>query len=179
MMKTNNSKYQDKSGFRVPEDYFESFDSNMMDRLKEISSFELPDNGKPFKVPAGYFDDLDSRILNKLNEEPKSRVVSLFRKEYLYYAAAVAAIFVLMLGNFYQVEATEELGWDDIEISVMENYIDEGYEMGYIDLNALDYSEFISKDGTLIDDSDFKNVSSQDALDYLDENMEDPAYILE
>ncbi|MCP9200096.1 hypothetical protein MKO06_09265 [Gramella sp. GC03-9] len=178
-MKTNNSKYQDKSGFRVPEDYFESFDARMMDRLKENSSFELPDTARPFKVPAGYFDDLESRILDKSRQQPKGRVINLFRSEYLYYAAAVAAIFILMLGNFYKVETTEELGWDDIEISVMENYIDEGYEMGYIDLNTFDHSEFISEDGTLIDDSDFENVSTQDALDYLDENLEDPTYILE
>lgn len=177
-MRTNKSKYTQNSGFKVPGDYFGSFEEKMMRKLENEESATIPLKGKTFSVPDTYFDSLEDKIIAKTNvSEP--RVVSLFRKEYIYYAAAVAAIFVLMLGNFFQTGTNQPIGWDDIEISALENYIDEGYEMGYIELNSADVSDFVFEDGKLIDDSDFNTVNSDAVFDYIDENIEDPAYILE
>ncbi|MCB7480024.1 hypothetical protein [Christiangramia sediminis] len=177
-MKTNKSKYSQNSGFKAPEDYFGSFEEKMMRRLGNEKSAAIPPKGKAFSVPDTYFDSLEDKIIAKTNtSEP--RVVRLFRKEYLYYAAAVAAIFVLMLGNFFQTGNDQPIGWDDIEISAMETYIDEGYEMGYIELNSAEVSDFVFENGKIIDDSDFKTVNSDAVFDYIDENIEDPAYILE
>ena len=177
-MKTNKSKYPENSGFKVPEAYFESFEARMLGRIKEEKSSALPPAGNAFRVPDGYFDKLEDQIISKTPVK-KSRVINLFKKEYLAYAAAVAAIFVLMLGNFFKTGSNDPLGWDDIEVSAMENYIDEGYEMGYIDLNSSEYSEFISKDGMLIDETDFDEMHPEAVFDYIDENIEDPTYILE
>ncbi|MCM8570772.1 hypothetical protein NE848_15355 [Gramella jeungdoensis] len=177
-MKTNRSEYSKNSGFKAPQDYFENFEERMMRRLQEQEAVKLPVKESGFSVPDGYFERLDEKILKRTVDE-RPRVISLFKKEYLFYAAAVAAIFILMLGNFFQTESDQPLGWDDIEISAMENYIDEGYEMGFIELNTSDYSDLILKDGKLIDDSDFYSVNSEAVFDYLDENIEDPTYILE
>ena len=177
-MKTNNSKYSENSGFRLPQNYFEKFEERMMRRLDEQEANKLPGRESGFGVPEGYFESLEERILQKTKDTGKP-VISIFRKEYLFYAAAVAAIFILMLGNFFETESEQPVGWDDVEISAMENYIDEGYDMGFIDLNTSEYSEFILKDGKLIDDSDFYTVNSDAVFDYIDENIEDPTYILE
>lgn len=178
-MKTNKPKYSENSGFKVPKDYFENFEDRMIRRLEEQEAVKLPVNESGFSVPDGYFESLDERILKRTKDNTPTRVINLFKKEYLFYAAAVAAIFILMLGNFFQTESDQPIGWDDVEISAMENYIDEGYDMGFIDLNTSDYSEFILKDGKLIDDSDFYSVNSEAVIDYIDENIEDPTYILE
>lgn len=177
-MKTNKSKYSENSGFKVPEDYFGNFEDRMLRRLEEQEAVKLPVQESGFAVPDGYFDTLEERILEKTRDK-ETPVVSIFKREYLFYAAAVAAVCILMLGNFFQTGAEESLGWDDIEISVMENYIDEGYDMGFIDLNTSDYSDLIMKDGKLVDDSDFYSVSPETVIDYIDENIEDPTYILE
>lgn len=177
-MKGQNSKYPQKPGFKTPEDYFGSFEERMMLRIEKEKSFELPEAKGSFGVPDAYFETLEERILDKIEKDQKP-VIRLWRKEYLFYAAAVAAIFVLMLGNFFQTETGNPVGWDDIEVSAMENYIDEGYEMGYIELNSSDYSDLIVEDGKLIDDSDFNKINSEAALDYISENMEDPAFIME
>jgi len=176
-MRNNTSKYHERSGFKAPENYFESFEDRLISRLEDGKSTRIPDKEQVFTVPQGYFNTLEDNILSKTKKKP--RVVSLFRKEYLFYAAAVAAIFVFLLGDFSKTTNAVPLGWDNIEISAMENYIDEGYEMGYFDFNSAEIGEVVFEDGKLIDDSDFKTVTSDAVFDYIDENIEDPVYILE
>jgi len=177
-MKTNKSKYSQNSGFKVPKDYFGSFEERMLLRVNDEKSTTIPLKGKAFSYPAGYFDSLENKIIAKTTKN-NPRVIKLFKKEYLVYAAAVAAIFVLMLGNFFETAVEQPVGWEDIEISAMENYIDEGYDMGYFELNTAEYSDYVFENGKLIDDSDFNSVNSDAVFDYIDENIEDPAYILE
>src|SRR5210317_1923754 len=43
---------ENRKGFRVPEDYFESFDTRLMTRLKA-------DSKKGLNVPEGYFEDFE------------------------------------------------------------------------------------------------------------------------
>lgn len=175
-MKSNRSKYSENSGFKIPEDYFKEFEERMMMRLTKQEESNLPLLESGFSVPEAYFESLEDKIIQK-TEGSRTKVRPLFRKEYLFYAAAVAAIFVLMLGNFFKAESYEPIGWDDIEISAMEEYLDEGY--GFIDFNSSQYSEIIISDGKLIDDSDFYMVNSDAVFDYIDQNIEDPTYILE
>ncbi|CAL66029.1 hypothetical protein [Christiangramia forsetii] len=177
-MKTNQSKYPQNSGFKIPKDYFGNLEEKMMLRLEDQKSIEIPPKGKEFSVPDGYFSSLEDKIIAKTYDE-NTRVRRLFKKEYFFYAAAVAAIFVLMLGNFFKTGTNQPLGWDDIEISAMENYIDEGYDMGYFELSSAEYSDYVFENGKLIDDSDFNTVNSDAVFDYIDKNIEDPAYILE
>lgn len=177
-MKSDNTRYPQKPGFKVPEDYFGNFEERLMQRLREEKSSELPVARGSFGVPEAYFDSLEDRIINKI-ENADRPVIRLWRKEYLFYAAAVIALCLLMFGNLFRVESDNPIGWEDIEISAIENYIDEGYEMGYIDLSSSDYSDLFARDGKLIDETDFNNINSEAALDYIDENMEDPTFILE
>lgn len=174
-MKTNKS-HKHNSSFKVPEDYFGNVEDNVMRKIGELEPAEIPVSENGFSVPEGYFDNLENSILEKT--EKSGKLINLFRKEYIYYAAAVAAIFILMLGNFFQTAQEETYGWQDVEISAMENYIDDGYNMGYIDWNTSEYSDLFD-DATIIDDEDFNSVDQDAVFDYLDENMEDPTYILE
>lgn len=177
-MKTNRPKYSHKSGFKVPEDYFGNLEDKMLDNFNMQESVELKSTGSGFKVPDGYFDTLEEKITSRTKQQ-KPRVISLFKKEYIFYAAAVIALFALLLGDFFKSGSNQNIGWDDIELSAMENYIDEGYEMGFIDLNSSEYSDFILNGGQLVQEEDFNSVNSDAVFEYIDENLEDPAFILE
>ncbi|TRO66680.1 hypothetical protein [Christiangramia sabulilitoris] len=149
-----------------------------MRNIEEQESKEFLPGDSGFTVPDGYFEQLENRILSKL-ETHNPKVIKLFKREYLFYAAAVAAIFALFLGDFFKSDPVQTMGWDDIEVSAMENYIEEGYEMGYFELNTADYPDFILNQEQLVSEEDFNSVDSDAALDYIDEHAEDPIYILE
>ena len=83
-----------------------------------------------------------------------------------------------MLGNFFPNNHSEVIGWDDVEVSAMESYLEEGYEMGYIDLSSSEYSDFFVS-GELVTDADFDEVTSEAVFEYIDENIEEPSYIME
>lgn len=174
-MDSNNLPYHNKQGFEVPEGYFEEFENEIlgMVNIAETLNSQEPDIIKDtgLKVPEGYFEELDKNILSK-TIEPK--VVPLFSKRLFYYVAGITAIFAAVFGSAHLTPSVNN-SWDSVELSVMENYINEGY----IELTQEDISEFIGKDGELINDTDFSNVNSEAAMEYLDENMEDPTYILE
>lgn len=176
-MKTDNPKYNSNSGFKVPENYFRNFEDRLMDKINDQDPAQLPVKESGFTVPQGYFNELEDRLLKETGKPTK--VVKLFKKEYLFYAAAVAAIFVLMLGNFFKTEPQQNLGWDDVEITDMENYFEEDYNMSYMEWNTSEYSDLISDGSKIIHEEDFNTVDSEAVFDYLDENIEDPTYILE
>ena len=178
MMKADRPKYSHKSGFKVPEDYFGNLEDNLMSKFNEQESYELTSARNGFKVPDDYFDQLEEKIIARTNQQ-ESGVISLFRKEYIFYAAAVIAVCALLLGDFFDPGSSQNMGWDDIELSAMENYIDEGYEMGYIDLNSSEYSDFIIDGDQLVQEDDFNSVNSDAVFEYIDENIEDPTFILE
>lgn len=176
-MKTNSSKYSENSGFKVPEDYFSNLENDIMACLETTNLSDLKIEGTGFKAPENYFETIEDQVFEKL-EQHDSGVVSIFKKEYIYYAAAVAAVFILMVGNYFPANQSEAVGWDDVEVSAMESYIEEGYEMGYIDLSSSEYSDFFVS-GELVNDSDFDEVTSEAVFEYIDENIEDASYIME
>ena len=177
-MKNHKPTYKHNSGFNIPEDYFSNVEKRVMLKIGESESSKIPVKQTGMSVPAAYFDSLEDEIIAK-TKKPDSGIISLFRRKYLYYAAAVAAIFILLVGNFFKAEPEQSQGWEDVEISAMENYIDDGYNMGYMELNTTEYSDLVFTDATIVNEEDFNSVDSEAVFSYLDENMEDPTYILE
>lgn len=176
-MKTNKSKYPQNSGFKVPENYFQNFEERLFDSLEEKSRTGLPPTSG-FAVPENYFDQLESKLMAKT--ETPGKVFGLFSYKVFYYAAAaVAVICLLTLGDFFDPRSSSsQVTWNNVEVSYLEDYLEEGYDMGYIELSASDYSDLING-GNLVNDSDFDNINPEEAFEYIDENVEDLTYILE
>ncbi len=173
--KNNISK---NSPFKVPENYFGNFEEKMMRKLEESNPEIISEKRAGFKVPQGYFENLEENILAKTKQnEPK--VINLVKREYLFYAAAVAALLIMLVGDVFKTGTEQTPGWDDLEISAMENYIDEGYDMGVLEYNTLYYSEFLDTGDQLVGEEDFNDINSEAALEYIDENIDDPSYILD
>ncbi len=110
------------SGFKTPENYFENFEELLICRIEEEG--KLP-KSSGLRVPETYFDNLEDRVLRtRIHIEKQPKVIPLFSKKHLGYAAAVAACIVagVMTFNSTQNKSTN----DSIQIGLIDKYIDEG-----------------------------------------------------
>lgn len=172
-MKKNKLPYKKEAGFKVPDGYFDRLEDRLMDKVTEPLPSEksgLPGNN-PFKVPDNYFETFESRLLEKIEPETKrSKVISLFNKESLYYVAGVAAVFVAILTTFLTTQP-EPLTWDSLDMAIMEDYIHERMEYSTGDVSQV------------LDEGDYNFTSSpaeineEAVLEYFNENIEEPSIL--
>jgi len=174
-MKNNNSKYQSKSGFEVPNTYFEEFEAKMLDFLSEDNdrlSINIKKQG--FSTPENYFEKVESEILSKtVDIKDQSKVISLFRKENFLKIAAIAAVFIGIVSIWF-TRPEPEVTIDNVEIAEIENYID----TEIIDLNFVEISNLISQDGIVLDNMNTSKVTDDAVLEYLMDNVDDPDLLL-
>ncbi|MBT8263573.1 MAG: hypothetical protein KJO05_12170 [Bacteroidia bacterium] len=157
------------SGLQPPEGYFENFEDRMMLKVMEDS---LPkSNG--FKVPEDYFGQFEGRMIDAISETDAPKVVSLFRKQAFWYAAAIAASLALIVSLYNGFGS--ELSIEDLSASAVEEYIDEG-GMGIdsYDVIALLEEEDINE---LTIPSD--EISEESLENYLIENIDETSLLIE
>jgi len=161
----NEEKYN--HGFKAPDDYFEDFEERLFSRLNEA---ELPKK-HGFDVPDGYFEDLEERILQNVAKEQTVKVIPLFKRKTLIYAASVAACAILVLS----VYTGSSGGVESLRMAEIEEYII-GDSM---DLDSYDIAQ-------LLNEYDLDNLTLEDELfseenleDYLLENLDDTTLLIE
>jgi hypothetical protein len=133
-----------KSGFKVPENYFDDFDKHI---FKKIESENLPKQ-TGFVVPYGYFDNLEDTILQNLNTEPKPhRHISLNSRRTWAYLTAIAACLAIIVSMLIRDESFIKQ-MESLKTVTIENYIDEGY----LDLESYEVL-------ALLDDEDLANMN--------------------
>lgn len=171
-----NNTYRHNSGFKVPENYFDGLEDRILASVASDSPEKrLSENTAGFRVPEGYFDSLEDRILEQVGQPAKrGALIPLFRSKKLLYAAAVAAVFIGLVSTLL-LRPIAEISFDDMELSALENYIDEGY----LDFNLNEITSFMYEEGYAVDNLDQPKIDNEALLEYLDENIEDPAYLLE
>jgi len=163
-----NKKHND--GFNTPKNYFEDFEDRLFSKISEES---LPKESG-FAVPEGYFDQLDSAILKNIEPLAKeTKVIPLFSKRTLVYAAAIVACTVLVFSLVNTNNTINNI--DTLEISSIESYIEDGN----LSLDSYDIA-------SLFVDEDFNNITSEseyiseDILEnYLLENINDSSILTE
>ncbi|WP_299526804.1 hypothetical protein [Winogradskyella sp.] len=145
------------TGFKTPDDYFESFEDKLFERLEEKATIAgINDTG--FKVPKDYFNDLDDEIISKLNTDDKP-VVKLNSRKTFYYVAGIAASLALMLA-IYINRSDEEISAEMVETYFQESDLD-SYELAELLVDA----EILEEDFILVEP------------EYNEENLE--SYLLE
>ncbi|MCF4101800.1 hypothetical protein L1I30_08995 [Gillisia sp. M10.2A] len=173
-MKKSDSIYHKKSGFKVSNTYFEDFESRILDAI--------PSNNKPldgykrqagFHVPDNYFNSLEEEVLSKI-VTPKGRLIPLHKTKKFYYSIAVAAMFIGLISSLFIIQLNKN-NIDSVELSAIESYIDNGY----IELDLNELSSFMYDEGYAVDNLTSSNLSEEAVFRYLNENVEDPALILE
>lgn len=156
-------KSANRKGFKVPEDYFESFDSKLMTRVKEGSK-----NG--LKVPEGYFDTFEVKPSNpseNSKETGSKGVFNLKRPEIkkLAWMAAAASI-LLFFGVKYTNTNQSPLEWEDLEHAEISSWI----ESDLVELNALDIAEAypdVELNGSVINNEDLNAYLNEIDLDQI------------
>lgn len=158
-------KKQKNSGFKAPEGYFENFTDDLLNKMsKETSSLPSEDG---FKVPEGYFDNLTKEVLKKTTEE-ESKVISLrsYRK-YLYAAASVAAVLVLVFS--IQWRGDSSFTFDDLARTDIEIYLEDS-ELG---LSSHELAEVLVTEELEVDDILNSELDDENIIDYLENNIDD------
>lgn len=176
-MKNNKLPYHKKSGFKVPKDYFGEFEERLMLSLENgDEQFNLLHTYKGksgFTLPEGYLESLEDRILDKVETKPE-KVIQLFSYKRIFYAAA-AAVFIGIVSTLFFNQSTTTNTMDSIELSALENYIEEGY----FDLDFNELSAFMREDGYTFGDYNTSEFSDEAVYNYIDENIEDPEFLFE
>lgn len=166
-MKKNRLPYNNKSGFKVPEGYFQDFQSRMMERVTEG---EKDFGANPFKVPENYFDQLAGRVFEKIDTPPKKgKVIPLFHQKTWSYIAGVAAVVAVLLSAVL-FNDNNEIAFEDLDITAVENYLLESFDM-----DNPNTAPFIDYEITA---SANPNIDKEALFEYLNENIEEPALLL-
>lgn len=175
-MEKNKFKYNPRSGFKVPENYFEDFESKILDSFcQEPNMVDTMEKDSGFKIPSDYFETLESKIYARIeNSESKGKVIPIHRTRKFYYYAAVAAIFVGLIST-QLFNPVQDNSFDSIELSAIEAYMDSGN----IDFNYNEISSMIYEEDYVFDNITKSNLSDDAVFEYLNENIEDPSIILE
>jgi len=159
-------KKHKNNAFKTPENYFEGFNDRLFDRLGE-DKIELPKNDG-FKVPQGYFDTLNKDLTNRLQQTAVTKVLKLHPyRTYYYAAAALAVLFVLVLG--FQQFQDKELSFDSLANSDIENYLD-NTDLG---LSSYEIAEVAVLDEMAIENILEDQLIEENIMEYLDENVDD------
>ena len=166
-MKENRLPHDKTGGFKVPEGYFQDFEARMMARVtKEEKVF----GESPFTVPEDYFQQFGGRVFEKLNNpSEKGKVIPLFRRKTWSYVAGVAAVVAILFSSVL-FNDSGELGFDDLEITAVENYLLES-----LDMDNPDQAPYVDYDLTA---SANPNIDKDALFEYLTENIDEPALLL-
>lgn len=148
------------TGFKIPDQYFDSFEDQLFERLdqeKEIHGVDEPG----FKVPEGYFNTLDDKILSKVKTE-ETPVIKLSSRKTFYYVAGIAASLILMMALFIN-SSNDEISVEMVETYFQESNLD-SYELAELLMDA----EILEEDFTVTEtEFDEENLES-----YLLENTD-------
>jgi len=157
-------------GSNIPKDYFEEFEERLFSKLSE----DIIPKETGFSVPKEYFNTLEGKIAVAVkNVDDDKKVISIFSRKTLLYAASIAAIAILVFSLINSNDSTITI--NEIDISSIESYIeDDSLDYNSQDLTALLTVEDLSE---LSAENEF--ISDNNITDYLIENIEDPSILIE
>lgn len=158
-MKNEKLNTINKTGFKTPDNYFESFNERVFNKLNQKLTIENIE-GSGFSIPDNYFKTVESTILKATQNESKTKIVSLFSRKNLYYFSGIAASIILLFSIFVNKEETELFTAETVE-----NYLAEA------DLDSYDLAQLLIQTNVLEDNFSLTGIENTD------ENLE--TYLLE
>lgn len=157
-------KKNTKNPFKTPQNYFDSFEDKLMDKLSTKESV-MP-KARGFTVPDNYFDMFNDKLTSKLNK--KTKVIPLYPiKKIMAIVASIAAIAIIFLG--YNWNRTEELSISDLANTDIEAY----FENNEFDLTSYEIAEVLPFTDTEFSNMLNSSIENENILDYLSDNTND------
>ncbi|MDC8000439.1 hypothetical protein POV26_05290 [Aequorivita todarodis] len=158
------------SGFKTPENYFESFEARLFCRISE----ENFPKSAGHKVPDGYFEQMEDRVLKTVfHSEKPAKVIPLFPKKYFGYAAAVAAS--LLIGFTIFNTETDNSSLDSLQLAAIDTYIEDGN----LNLDLYDLTSYLNDDDITDLNLDFQQIPESTLKNYLLEQLDEATLINE
>ena len=157
-------------GFKIPEDYFQSFETSLFSKINE----EVLPKNTGFKVPESYFNELEDQLYQKIRStQSRSKVISIFSKRNLA-IVAVAASLVLLI-TIIDRSSSNTVEFDSLEFSSISSYINEGN----IEFNSYDIGAMLSEDDIISTTMDFQMNLDDSIEEYLLENITENTLLIE
>jgi hypothetical protein len=162
MNKSNNIQDK-KSGFKVPENYFDSLENSVLDQIKskEISK------KTGFKTPQNYFSEFTVKLPV---EKEETKVIAL--NSWTKWVAAASIIAVSILGALYidSISPKKSLQFSDLDNDMIEQYFE---------YNLDSQDELIDLENTSIKgnlDTNISKLNDQDIIEYLNDKLDEQDY---
>ncbi|OUR93331.1 hypothetical protein A9Q87_05120 [Flavobacteriales bacterium 34_180_T64] len=157
-----------KTGFKAPDNYFESFDERLLDTFnanQQLSNIETSGH----KIPEQYLESFDKKLLSKISPINEPKVVQFISWNKLAYTIAVAASLILIFSLVFK--ASYDLSFETIETASLEIFLDEGeftsYELASLltddELNSNSFTETSISESS-IEDYLLENASIEDLI---------------
>lgn len=149
------------SGYKVPNDYFDSVQESILNKLNQNGDIEdIKDTG--YQVPDNYFETVEQSILEKVDSDNTSVIQLSFRKR-VYYIAGIAASLIIALSIYLNNEDQSILSEEMVETYFQNS-----------DLNSYEIAELLTEAEFLEDDFDVLDSEfNEDNLEsYLLENAD-------
>ncbi|NNF19038.1 MAG: hypothetical protein HKN61_04625 [Flavobacteriaceae bacterium] len=158
-------KKPENSGFKVPENYFESLEARLKARMEDPVENIPGESG--FAVPEGYFESFDARLKSRMPQtEPKVIRLETYRK---YWVSAVSVAAILLLTFTLFIPTDDELSFDDLAKGDIEAY----FEGKDLELDEYEIAQVIPVDELEVHELLEENIDREELIDYLDDSMED------
>ncbi|WP_297762557.1 hypothetical protein [uncultured Muriicola sp.] len=159
-------KIPKKNSFKTPPGYFEGLTERIQQRMQEEEAQQFPKE-EGFAVPDTYFDNLEKEILASTtqNETPVIQLRSY--KKYLYAAAAIAAIFVLVIALPWN--RSQPITFDDLAEVDITSY----FESRELELSSYEIAEVIPVANLEIDEFMETGMDDEQIMDYLEDTIDD------
>lgn len=154
----NTNKNHIKTGFKTPDNYFDTFENNLFEQLQL-------ENKTGFTTPENYFDTLEKNVLNQVTPS-KTKVISLITKKQLVYISTVAAA---VLFSFFVLKPSDlqKTTFENIEYTVLEDYL----TIEDIDLSANELAELYNIDSIDLNSISFSSIDESTILEYLSDEV--------
>ncbi|GAA3598363.1 hypothetical protein Q4Q39_19785 [Flavivirga amylovorans] len=155
------------TGFKVPDDYFNSLEEAIFSDIK----LEKVANDSGFKLPEGYLNTLEDVIINKVSTKTPTKRIPLFRKRAIIYISGIAAAVLLLFNlSFPENKPTFEA----LDIEIVENYImDENF--GSYEIATLLFEEDLLEENFI----EYKDDENETVETYILDNLDIEDIILE
>ncbi|UWX53696.1 hypothetical protein NYZ99_11060 [Maribacter litopenaei] len=159
-------KKTNKNPFTTPKGYFDSFEDNLLDKINKETSGIPKKEG--FNVPESYFDRFQENIMTKIREEESTPKVIQFLPIYKFVAIAASFAAMVVLVISIDWNPAENLNFNDLANSDIEAY----FEDNELDLSSDEIAEVLPLEGYEINDFLEPQMTEENLLDYLNENVE-------
>lgn len=158
-MKKIDTKLPSKTGFDLPENYFEKFNQRL---FSEEKTEAFPEN-TGYMIPNDYFKTFESKLMESLRIRKKKKIV----RSLIASVSTIAAMFLLFFNSFqtYNSSSFEVLSSEEIQ----EWMVSDGLTI---------YSEIVSHNSESQTDLKLDNLSEKEIQEYLEETNPDLYQIL-